>query len=248
MSSGYNDRQAMASLLEKLLVGAAQPMDSVGHWVDRLLDESPSPLALRFLDQLNGEWLDVQPPDCFCERIESVVRRHLAARHAGWPHLWGHTLRVTGVAVAIARTRQVDPVLGYLAGVLHDVAKLDEIASAKTHEQLGAEFASRVLQDRFSPDAIVQIRAAILKEEGSVLGEVLHDADKLDKIGAAGILRRISTGTHTSWIPEALDRVADDREHFPAMIADRSRDMADSKLDFLDAFLPLAQDVALDWR
>ena len=150
MAGGYDDRQAMASLLRNLLVGAAQSMDSVGHWVERLLDDSPSPLAIRFLDQLNSEWLDVEPPDRVCERVAGLAKRHLATRHLGWPHLWGHTLRVTGMAVAVARTRQVDPALGFLAAVLHDVAKLDEAGSIKTHEQLGAEFTDRVLHDQCS--------------------------------------------------------------------------------------------------
>ncbi|WP_119067971.1 HD domain-containing protein [Aggregatilinea lenta] len=248
MPGVYYDQQALKPLLEKLLVGAAQPMDSVGHWADRLLDDPPSPLAIRFLDQLNGEWQDVQAPDRASERIASMVKRYLATRQPGWPHLWAHTLRVTGAAVAIARERQTDPVLSFLAGVLHDVAKLDEANSSESHEELGAEFAGRVLHDRFSEDTIRQIQAAILKENGSVLGEVLHDADKLDKIGAAGVLRRISTDTHTTWIPDALDRVADDRDDFPAMHADTSRDMADSKLAFLDMFLPAAQTAAQSWR
>ncbi|HML22666.1 MAG TPA: HD domain-containing protein [Aggregatilinea sp.] len=248
MSYVYSDRQAVARLLENLLVGAARPMDSIGHWVDLLLEEGPAPLTSRFLDQLNGEWLDSEPPDRLCERIGGIARRHMGMRHPGWPHLWAHTLRVTGTMVSIAESQEIDPAVGYLAGVLHDVAKLDEATNSKTHEELGAEFASRILQDRFSALVIDQIRAAILKENGSPLGQVLHDADKLDKIGAAGVLRRISTDTDRAWVPEALDRVAEDCAHFPPMYSDRGRALADSKLAFSNAFLPIAQDVASGWR
>lgn len=241
------DRESMARLLTGLLVGAEQHMTSVGHWAERLLDDPPSRLAIRFLDQLDDEWLDAEPPDCVCDRIGSIARRHMMGQHAGWPHLWGHTLRVTGTALDLAFEEGVDPAAAYLLGVLHDVAKLEEGMRAASHEVLGARFARRILTERLPARDVEQIQTAILKEGEGVLGRILHDADKLDKIGASGVLRRISTSTDKAWALPALDRVADDREHFPTMQTARGRDLAESKLAFLDWFLADAQAVAAAW-
>jgi len=247
MVNAQTDQESMARLLAGLLVGAEQPMTSVGHWAERLLDDPPSRLAIRFLDQLNDEWLDAEPPDCVCERIAGIAQRHMMGQHPGWPHLWGHTLRVTGTALDLAREEGVDPAVAYLLGVLHDVAKLKEGTHAASHEALGARFAGRILADRLPARDVEQIQAAILKEGDGALSRILHDADKLDKIGASGVLRRVSTGTDRSWALPALDRVADDREHFPAMRTARGRDMAEGKLAFLDWFLTEAQETAAAW-
>ena len=231
----------MNALLSGLLVGASQPMESVGDWADRLAGDDASPLTQQFVNQLDDEWFDALPPDDFCQQITAQARARIAVWHPGWPHLWAHVLRVTGVAVALAEEARIDPVLAYLMGMCHDVAKLDEMRSGEPHEETGAAFARRVLRGHLAPADIDSIQAAILKEGDDALGDILHDADKLDKIGAAGIVRRASTATRRSWLPEALWRVGDDAARFPAMHFDLSDDLAHSKLDFLGWFLPRAE-------
>jgi HD superfamily phosphodiesterase len=237
----------MSALLNGLLVGAGRMMDSVGSWADHLLDESPSELASRFIEQLDDEWPDTLPPDPFCEQVTEQARRRVSAWHAGWPHLWGHILRVTGAAVALAEDEGIDPAPAYLMGMCHDVAKLDEERTGDTHEEMGAAFAGRVLRGHLAPDTIEAIQDAILKEGDDPLAHILNDADKLDKIGAAGVLRRVSTQTFSAWVPDALWRVRDDAEHFPTMHFEHSRALARSKQHFLDWFLPLAEAASDDW-
>lgn len=242
-TDSQNERAAVVALLNNLLVGASTRMDTLGDWAERLLDEAPSPLASRFVNQLSDEWLDALPPDAFCEQVSEHVRRHLASWHPGWPHLWAHILRVTGYSLALADEVGARAEEVYLLSMCHDVAKLDELRSGEPHEELGAAIAGRVLRGYLPPDRISAIQAAILKEdEGDTLGEILHDADKLDKIGATGVLRRVSIETRPSWLSAALWRVGDDLARFPPMRLDLSRALAGAKREFLGWFLPLAED------
>ena len=230
------------ALLDGLLAGADCLLDSVGAWSERLAGDEASPLAVRFVNQLADEWFDVDPPDAFGADLAEQVRTRLAAWHSGWPHLWAHTLRVTGVAVALADEAGVDPALAYALGLCHDVAKLDEVRTGEAHEDVGAAFAGRVLRDHLPPTDIRAIQAAIRKRGDTLLVDILHDADKLDKIGAAGIVRRVSTGKHRGWLSDALWRVADDARRFPGMRFPLSRDLAASKKTFQAWLLPLVDE------
>ncbi|HVO70545.1 MAG TPA: HD domain-containing protein [Aggregatilineaceae bacterium] len=242
MAGQAGERRAMAALLEGLLVGAARPMESVAAWAGRLMSDHATPLAQRFIDELEAEWFPALPPDAFCEQVTAQVRDRLSAWHPGWPHLWAHVLRVTGAAVALAPDAGIDPALAYLMGICHDVAKLDEFRTGQPHEEAGAEFAGEVLRGHLAAAQIGSIQAAIRKESGGALGYLLHDADKLDKIGTAGLVRRISTGADPAWLPIALSRVADDTQSFPAMHFRLSADLAVRKRAFQAWFLPLAED------
>jgi hypothetical protein len=237
------ERAAMAALLEGLLVGARQMMDSVGDWSERLLGKNHTPLAERFIDQLDEEWFDAEPPDALCELITKLALDRVSAWHPGWPHLWGHIRRVTGITMRLAQEAGEYPALAYAMGICHDVAKLDELRSNDSHEEMSAAFAGEVLRGHFKPAEIESIQAAILKEGDDRLADMLHDADKLDKIGAAGIVRRVSTEVRKSWLTSALWRVEDDLATFPGMRFDLSRDLAWSKTEFLGWFLPLADRV-----
>lgn len=235
------ERTAIRTLLMGLLAGAETPLHSVAAWETRLHPLVANPLLGRFMDQLRGEWPAASPPNAFCAQITEQVQERVSAWHPGWPHLWGHILRVTGVALTLAAEAQIDPVLVYLTGICHDVAKLDEEWSTESHEELGADFVSRMLDGELPYTQVKAIERAILKEGEGDLARVLHDADKLDKIGAAGIVRRISTDTRPDWLRDALDRVEDDWDKFPNMYFERSRELTSFKSNFLGWFLPQAQ-------
>ncbi len=234
------DHIVVWTLLDGLLAGAGQMLDTADRWAARL-DGDPGSLAGRFVAQLRSEWPDVVPPDAFCAQVADRVRDRLAAWHPGWPHLWAHIRRVTANAVALAGEADLDPALAYLLGMCHDVAKLDEFRTGEAHEITGAIFAGEVLAGHVPDASIAAIQAAIRKDGDDPLAHVLHDADKLDKIGAAGIVRRISTGTTRAAIPAALWRVADDARRFPPMHFETSRALAVSKQAFGAWFMPLAE-------
>lgn len=232
------DSRAMLALLDGLLVGAGTLMESPGDWAERLGGDHSSPLAGRFIEQLAAEWFDAWPPDALCADVTRQVRAHLSAWHPGWPHLWAHILRVTGLAVALAEDADLDPALAYLVTICHDVAKLDEFRTSLPHEEAGAAFAAGVLQGKLPPETIAAIQAAICKVDDGLLGRILFDADKLDKIGAVGVVRRVSTGTTRDWLAVALARVEHDADYFPPMHFARSRALARDKRAFLAWFLP----------
>jgi hypothetical protein len=239
MTEPVSDYAAVWALLERLLVGAGHKIDSAERWAARLDDGDPESLAGRFVTQLRAEWPDVAPPDAFCAQVADQVRERLAAWHSGWPHLWSHVLRVTANAVALAEDADVDPALAYLLGMCHDVAKLDEFETGEAHEIAGAIFAGEVLAGHLPPVHVASIQAAIRKKGDEPLAHVLHDADKLDKIGAAGMVRRVSTGLIRSEIAQALLRVMQDASRFPPMHFETSRAQAASKQAFGAWFMPL---------
>lgn len=243
MEAAYSSEEqaAAAQLLERLLVGARKMLETPDAWATRLLAEPVSPLAERFVDALCDEWLPADPPDALGQAIAWEVRHHLGLWHPGWPHLWAHTLRVTGTALALAAEADIEPSVVYVMGLLHDVGKLDELRDNEAHEVLGADFAERVLAGRLPAETIAAIQAAILKEGDGPLADILHDADKLDKIGACGVMRRVSVETRPSWLVSALWRVEDDLARFPAMHFPRSEALAARKQVFLRDFLPLAK-------
>jgi HD superfamily phosphodiesterase len=144
---------------------------------------------------LQREWLPVAPPDAACRSVMDAVRAHLA-RHAVWPQVWAHVLRVTGNAVQLAPEVGLPPAHAFLLGVLHDAGKLDEAESGIDHALIGGVLARQQLATVLGLPlaAVEQIANAISKQaaaDDSYL-RLLREADKLDKIGATGIARRLS--------------------------------------------------------
>jgi hypothetical protein len=236
-----SDQQAMLALLDGLLVGAEQLVESVDEWAERLGGDNPSPLVSRFVDELDMEWLDATPPNAICERLAAQARERISTWHPGWPHAWAHLLRVTGTAVAMAKDEGLNPVSAFIAGMCHDIAKLDEFRTGEPHEEAGARFAATVLAGHLPPDQIISIEAAIRHQGEEPLCYILYDADQLDKIGAAGILRRVSNVKHQTALPTTLWRVMDDAWLFPDMHFERSNSLFRRKRTFQVWFLPLAE-------
>ncbi len=242
-----SDEQAMLALLDGLLVGAEQLVESVGEWAERLGGGDPAPLVSRFIDQLETEWFDATPPNAICERLAAQARERISAWHPGWPHAWAHLLRVTGTAVVVAEDEGLDPVSAFIAGICHDVAKMDEFRTLEPHEEAGAQFAAAMLAGYLPPDQIASIAAAVRQKSDDPLCQIVYDADQLDKIGAAGILRRVSNVKHQTALPTVLWRVMDDAWQFPDMHFDLSNSLFRRKRTFQVWFLPLAEQAIGEW-
>ena len=224
-------------LLGGLAAGVDQPLFSVDDWAMRLGDD---PSAQQFVDQLRNEWLPASAPDEYCQQMMDFTRGYLEP-YAGWPHLWAHLLRVTGAALALAPEAGIDLSHAFLLGIFHDIGKLDELHSGGSHEQIGADLALELLRDHLTRQ-IVTLLTNVIAKKASPLNpytRLIHDADKLDKIGATGILRRLSTSTGTYFAALALNRVEDDANNFPDMHFQTSHRLAESKKAFTEAFLAL---------
>lgn len=177
-------------------------------------------------------------------------------------HDASHALRVAHWTLELGGA-EVEAREAIAAALLHDAVNLPkdspERALASTRS---AEYARARLAGAFPPDAIDRIADAIRDHSfsrGAVpatpLGRALQDADRLEALGAIGLLRCISTGVRMQgeWFhgedPWAADRELDDArysvDHFykkllrlPAtMCTEAGRIEAERRAAFLRAFL-----------
>ncbi len=138
-------------------------------------------------------------------------------------HDFDHVLRVTALAVKIAKAEGADIEIVRTAALLHDVG-LDD--GRLSHEQVAAQRAQDILvgQPREKIEAVVEairshrFRAGPLPQ--SLEARCLFDADKLDAIGAIGVARVFAfAGAHGQplWgeVPEGYDEYQSSSEHTP---------------------------------
>jgi uncharacterized protein len=125
------------------------------------------------------------------------ARRHYAGADA--IHDFDHVLRVLALAERLARVEGADLEIVRAAVLLHDVARGQP---GVEHAQAGAEMARRLLAGH-PPDRVEAVARAIAAHRfrrgpapESIEARVLHDADKLDAIGAIGVARAFAYGGH----------------------------------------------------
>ncbi|MGC9332950.1 MAG: HD domain-containing protein [Anaerolineae bacterium] len=115
-------------------------------------------------------------------------------------HDFDHVLRVLALAQRLARTEGADPEIVRTAALLHDIARGQESEASADHAQLGAEIARRLLAGHPEEKveavahAIASHRFRTGPEPETPEAKVLHDADKLDAIGAIGVARAFAYG------------------------------------------------------
>ena len=117
-------------------------------------------------------------------------------------HDFDHVLRVLALAERLAREEGADLEIVRAAALLHDVARGQGDRLVADHARAGAEFATRLLagQPAERVEAVAHAIAAHRFRSGpapqTVEAQVLHDADKLDAIGAIGVARAFAFGGH----------------------------------------------------
>jgi uncharacterized protein len=132
------------------------------------------------------------------ENVQSIVRTRLAEQGAG--HGMDHVLRVLESARTIQEETGGDLCVIELASLLHDVG------DAKFHhgQERSAEFAREILGNLGVVEALIEpivhivdnisFRKGINASELSLEGKIVQDADRLDALGAIGIVRTIEYG------------------------------------------------------
>ena len=228
------DSTEFQNLLAALAAGADQKLFAVSDWESRL---GESELAREFVYQMRQEWLGLTVPDGLCQEMMEYARGYLSW-YLGWPHIWAHILRVTGTALVLAPDAGIDPAHAFMLGIFHDIGKLDEMSGGDYHEEIGARLLHEKLTGHFTRREIILMTNVIAKKASDLnpYTQLLQDADKLDKIGATGIARRLSTHWGAEHIQFALSRVRDDADDFPDMHFPTSRDLGKSKLAFTADF------------
>lgn len=223
-------------LLQRLAVGATAAIYSVDEWARRL---DGVPYASKFVAQLRDEWLPISPVDEVAQAIGEKCRLHMAEWNSGWPNLWAHTLRVAGYALHLAPSLNIPNDQAYLIAVLHDVGKFDELRDGTAHEEIAAEFAREWLPDHYPEEVVDDIATTVAKEGAASepLVRLLYDSDKLEKIGASGIVRRVSQVLTLPNILDSLRRIESDLRRFPTLKLERARAIAARKREFTETFI-----------
>ena len=137
------------------------------------------------------------------EEARSYYQDHDAA------HDFDHVLRVLALAERIARAEGADVEVVRAAALLHDVGRAEQERTGRSHAELGAERARKILAGH-PPDKVETVCQAIAAHRfrGPASGQtgtgdtlpqaleakVLYDADKLDSIGAVGVARAYMYG------------------------------------------------------
>ena len=117
-------------------------------------------------------------------------------------HDFDHVLRVLALAERLALEEGADLEIVRVAALLHDVARGQGDRIVADHAHAGAEFTRSLLEgeDPEWVEAVAHAVAAHRFRAGpsprTVEAKVLHDADKLDAIGAIGVARAFAYGGH----------------------------------------------------
>lgn len=189
----------LRDLMLLLAVGGQTQLVTYDDWMLYLWDLSDAwqtETGRNFAERLRKEWRTLYIPTPYCLTITREMYAFMQTRRGPWAAWWGHILRVAGTSVWLARKIGISEEEAYLAAIFHDIHKLDEKRRGIPHPRLGAMRAKARLKDEMDKKAVKRIARAIdvhpsRPPDKWPLACVLHDADKLDKIGATGLLRRI---------------------------------------------------------
>jgi uncharacterized protein len=180
-------------------------------------------------------------------------------------HGWEHVNRVYHLAMSLAEQEHADGFIVGMAALLHDLGRTTR-GPARSHAERSAKLATKLLA---AYDLPLQTQRAILHailahgyrhgvEPVTPEARVLYDADRLDSLGACGVMRWAMTTKHGRWPetgtyhpddPFALWRVPDGQRYLldrfftkllhlsEAMKTATGRVMAEHRIAFLRLFL-----------
>lgn len=176
-------------------------------------------------------------------------------------HDFDHVLRVLAMAERLAQAEGADLEIVRTAALLHDVARGQGDRMINDHALAGAEFARQLLKGQPSDrvEAVAHAIAAHRFRTGpapqTLEARVLHDADKLDAIGAIGVARAFAYGGHEGqrlWAevpPGYQENRANRRAHTPVheyhmklvkikgrLLTESARQLAEERHAFVVAF------------
>jgi putative nucleotidyltransferase with HDIG domain len=235
-------RQAdgLHALFEALATGGREPIIEIEDWQDHLAGRrrlNRSGVGRWFMSALRCEWMPLEVPTPLCAALTDDVYGYLETRPGPWATVLGHILRVAGTAVWLASQRGIDEETVYLIALYHDLGKLDEWDTGIPHAELGARYAERDLTGEIPARKLLAITGAIRGHPDRpppswLAARALHDADKLDKIGATGLIRRIGKTEDVDEACLGADRMLYEAETFPHPCLAASTALLQPKLAF----------------
>ena len=180
-------------------------------------------------------------------------------------HGYEHVHRVYHLALHLAEQEQADGLIVGMAALLHDLGRTAR-GPMRSHEERSAKLAQKLLTGYELPhDTCHAILHAILAhsyrhgiEPATLEARVLYDADRLDSLGASGVMRWAMSAKHGRWPqtrtyhpddPFALWRAPDGQRYLldcfftkllqlsEAMTTATGRAMAERRIAFLRLYL-----------
>ncbi len=201
-------------------------------------------------------------------RMLAEVFREVQARFVDFTdlaHGWEHVYRVYHLSLRIAEQEHADSFIVGMAALLHDIGRTI-LEPKKPHAERSAILAAELLARYHPSDETLQaILHAILAHNyrrgitpATLEARVLYDADRLDSMGASGLMRWAMTFKHKKWSewksydpddPFAVRRTPDDQRYLldrfftklltlpEAMMTETGRARARSRVAFFNLFL-----------
>ena len=196
-------------------------------------------------------------------QVYEEVRQRFGAIHDS-AHGWEHVDRVYQLAQSIAEREGADRFIVGMAALLHDLGRIAEHHTNGHHADISVELATTLLQAyQVAANRQQAILHAILAHSFSRKVEpetleacVVRDADRLDGLGAIGILRWAITGavrqTPQSYDPDdpfAEQHTPDDQRYFldhfytkllklnATMMTETGRTLAQQRTAFMHTYL-----------
>jgi uncharacterized protein len=136
------------------------------------------------------------------EILEDRIRPYYEAQDSG--HDWAHIKRVVRLATQLANASQAELNIVLPAAYLHDIVNIPKDHPDRSRaSELAGDKAIKILSElKFEEKYFSQIRQAIIEHSyskglkpTSIEAACVQDADRLDALGAIGILRCCSVNT-----------------------------------------------------
>jgi uncharacterized protein len=135
----------------------------------------------------------------FFEKLRKIAKKH---SKQGDSHGFDHVMRVYNMAVRIGIKEKADLDVIRTAALLHDIAREKQRKTHKCHAEEGAKMAKKILEKtNFPKEKIVNVIHSIkvhrftskLKVKTKE-AQILKEADRLELLGAIGIIRTSEFG------------------------------------------------------
>lgn len=162
-------------------------------------------------------------PDSLIEKTAEMLQKKFEHEHTG--HDWFHIFRVWQMARRIAISEKADLQTVELAALLHDLADWKE---HNGNYLIGEQAAAEWLEKNHADSTLIQKVCEAIRHVSykgpttthvppTLEGKIVQDADRLDAIGAIGMIRAISFGASKERIlydPAILPKTNMNQEEF----------------------------------
>lgn len=164
-----------------------------------------------------------------------------------------HVIRVASLAKVIAEAEEQDTAIAEAAALLHDIGRTVQ-NTEENHDKAGVPRAKELL-DRHSTytdgqkeDILLAISQHSQKDSTGLLANILQDADKLDGLGAIGLVRAYISRPDLSFVHELnakgsrnatnlSEQIAFQMEWSEMLYTKKAKELAAERYEFMNNFL-----------